>query len=70
MEGSNTKLEIRRRADPFFCQRIWDALKLCRLDRKASTKENIIKYCTKLPNLDVNNNPFGPVKYTKMQTRQ
>ena len=52
MEGSNTKLEIRRRADPFFCQRIWDALKLCRLDRKASTKENIIKYCTKLPNLE------------------
>ena len=52
MEGSNTKLEIRRRADPYFCQRIWDALNLCLSVSEASTKENIIKYFTKLPNLE------------------
>ena len=47
MKGSNTKLEIRRRADPYFCQRIWDALNLCLSVSEASTKENIIKNCTK-----------------------
>ena len=52
MEGSNTKLEIRRRADSLFCQLIWDALKFCQSVSEASTKENIIKYFKKLPNLE------------------
>ena len=37
MEVVKTKLAIRRQGDPYYVQRIWDAIKICREDRKAST---------------------------------
>lgn len=52
METCSTQLKVYRRGDPFTCQRIWDAIKVIKFDRKSATAENIIRYCCKHYNLE------------------
>ena len=45
METLRKKLKTYRRGDPFTCQRIWDALKQLKNDRKSTSADHILKYC-------------------------
>lgn len=52
METCSSQPKVYRRGDPLTCQRIWDAIKVIKFDRKSATVENITRYCCKNFNLE------------------
>ncbi|XP_057371242.1 zinc finger MYND domain-containing protein 11-like [Daphnia carinata] len=52
MEACLPQTKVYRRGDPLTCQRIWDAIKVIKYDRKSATAENISRYCCKNYNLE------------------
>lgn len=51
METVQSKLKVFRQGDALTCQRIWDAIKLAKVDRKAPTANTILRYCCKKFNI-------------------
>ncbi len=52
MEACLERLKTFRKGDPHTCQRIWDVIKLIRVDRKAATMDNVVRYYGKSHNVE------------------